>query len=312
MTSSTSSASLSASAPMGVAPSLDHAGNASKVGNEKPAATSIDGQIYNTTQNGSCWDRWSAYWDSSASMTTGLATWTPSTIEVTEFAQVDTSTVFHTTATVTASDGDFAVETYITTETTTSYNLTFGAPTSTLTIGRRLTSGITTMPAYSNLPKPRCTLPSFVPQCQASWELWASRQYLEAPIEPNGPSGCAGTRATIAACSSAWSSWNSVGDDWDRYYRTSDPPCSQASISGSICAGLTSSYLGLGYEYYEGGAVGDATSSFSANGTTGVSTYWPTHTAFAPGCTLGCGGCQVSGRSVQLLYVLKVSVNTIC
>lgn len=253
---------------------------------------------YNATRNGSCWAQWTAFWSSSASSSKVLATWTQSPDTYTYYAYLDSSSTALATTTITVSDGNFAVKTYVTTVTNTLYNDGLGSATTTETFRGSLTTGTITRPAYGNLHTPSCALPSFVPQCQSSWEFWASRQYLEGPP---APTGCTGTHPLARSCSSVLSSYTAAELAWDGYYRASGPPCTQASVGGGVCEALRGHYLEIAEEYYEGGVVGDTTTYISANGSVGTTVFWPTHTSFAPGCTLGCGGCQVSGRRVQLL-----------
>lgn len=258
----------------------------------------------NATRNGSCWALWTAYWDDDAVGSVRLSTFTGQPITETESPFLHTSRAILETTTTTVSDGAFAVQTYVTTITTVVYSFGQGSATSTKTFGGAITTQIITEPEYGTITEPGCALPSFVQQCQLSWERWASDQFVM-PLET--ASGCAYAQTFSGTCSAAWSSIESEDHWWALHLHTSEPPCTQASITGSLCSALRSSYMAQGYDFYGGGAVGDAITDLSANSTTRASIYWPTHTSFAPGCTLGCGGCQISGRSVQLLLVSQSS-----
>lgn len=57
-------------------------------------------------------------------------------------------------------------------------------------------------------------------------------------------------------------------------------------------------------DVYGGGGptLGDAASYLTINGSTQTSYYWPTSYSLAPGCSLGCADCRITGGSVKLFY----------
>ncbi|KAL9094016.1 MAG: hypothetical protein Q9165_003686 [Trypethelium subeluteriae] len=63
------------------------------------------------------------------------------------------------------------------------------------------------------------------------------------------------------------------------------------SLTGG--AGFTGSMASMGYQ---------PTTVTAPNGSVQVSEYWPTRSRLAPGCTLGCGHCAITGATVQLFY----------
>jgi len=94
--------------------------------------------------------------------------------------------------------------------------------------------------------------------------------------------------AIMPECSTEWSS-----KIFDRL-NADAPPCTQVMITGDWCTALRSQYLkppkfiganqNVGWE------------------TTGSTSYFPVSKTLAPGCTLGCQACSITGESVQLYY----------
>ncbi|KAK4897580.1 hypothetical protein LTR27_004726 [Elasticomyces elasticus] len=72
------------------------------------------------------------------------------------------------------------------------------------------------------------------------------------------------------------------------------PNCTQAAITGGACSSLVSAYF-MNYTMY-----GQATNPGYIS--TSGSYSWPSTSAFAPGCTLGCQTCAITGQNVQLYY----------
>lgn len=98
---------------------------------------------------------------------------------------------------------------------------------------------------------------------------------------------------------SSWASWRDVVDG------ATSPICSQASITGSICTSLKDAYV-LGHNYNLAPNLPEP-ASFSSGYYSNVAPWftgwtWPATQAFAPGCTLDCGRCAVTGGTIQLLY----------
>ncbi|KAK5721844.1 hypothetical protein LTR15_006437 [Elasticomyces elasticus] len=217
-----------------------------------------------------CWTQWEQYWSaSSINEHQDLEIQVPiATVETyyNNSAVVGTYTTMtsnygtatHTDFTV-LSDGNYA------------YSTSYDTSTTTLTMTGSFYTDISTDTAnyeyyetstysqfsrigepYTNVYKPNCSLPQYVPQCQ-----------------------------------SKWSSWIMSASDYD-VSKYSKPGCTHADITGSLCSSLVSTFISN--RHYS--LLGPITSSIP----------WPTHTTFAPGCTLGCQTCAVTGDKVQLLY----------
>jgi len=77
------------------------------------------------------------------------------------------------------------------------------------------------------------------------------------------------------------------------------PICTQASIASSACSTLVSSLL-QPLEAQPGTLINFGQRSISP---------WPTSSTLAPGCTLGCQTCAITGRSVQLFYWPTSTIN---
>lgn len=110
---------------------------------------------------------------------------------------------------------------------------------------------------------PGCTLPSSVPQCQSQWDSYIASDFsTEIMLENQPPT----------------------------------PACQQANVGPSACDNYITNYL-------------DAFEMFGNNENFGfLTTYvnssssWPSTMSFAPGCTLGCYSCAITGKTVQLMY----------
>lgn len=127
------------------------------------------------------------------------------------------------------------------------------------------TSLVITTRVSNTLTPPPCSLPSYVPDCQSSWIAW-------------GSSGA----------------HNFLGR----------PPCTQASIPSGLCKTVMSNWLASerGEAGEVGGKIGLDLTPVTVNGTTSMSSSWPTSSTLAPGCTVGCQSCRMSGSRVKLLY----------
>jgi len=138
---------------------------------------------------------------------------------------------------------------------------------------------------------PSCALPSIVPQCQSQWDLWLAGKLSEIL-----PFTCSYSNAV--RCSSAQSSWDSglssyLSTVYPVIYAAGGyaPICTQASVAPSGCSQLVSSFLVP--PDAAGGDINGAHVSISP---------WPSKSTLAPGCTLGCQTCAITGNSVQLFY----------
>lgn len=100
----------------------------------------------------------------------------------------------------------------------------------------------------------------------------------------------------VSQCQSAWAGWIN-GETWN------SPDCTQATITGSLCESVQSSWLQTeGVVGEIDGKVGERLTTFTSNGTREVSSWWPSTSILAPGCSVGCQSCRVSGSNVKLLY----------
>ncbi|KAI9665917.1 MAG: hypothetical protein M1821_003852 [Bathelium mastoideum] len=89
------------------------------------------------------------------------------------------------------------------------------------------------------------------------------------------------------------------------------PPCGFAQVDTAQCNDLRSLYLSTWYSSLASdGAytplmtdIGfQPTEVIGSNGSTKFSKYWPSTSRLAPGCSLGCGSCAITGNTVQLFY----------
>lgn len=92
----------------------------------------------------------------------------------------------------------------------------------------------------------------------------------------------------MAECSTEWSL--KIFDRW----HAAAPFCTQAMITGDWCTALRSQYMETPKFIGPNENVGWTT--------TGNTSYFPASKTLAPGCTLGCQACSITGESVQLYY----------
>ncbi|KAK4540424.1 hypothetical protein LTR36_009281 [Oleoguttula mirabilis] len=97
----------------------------------------------------------------------------------------------------------------------------------------------------------------------------------------------------MAECQAQWSTFI-AGDEVPYDNTVSRPKCTQASITGKECDSLVAAY------YFTETMYGDVTNPGYVH--TNGSSYWPSTMTFAPGCTLGCQTCAITGATVQLYY----------
>lgn len=99
----------------------------------------------------------------------------------------------------------------------------------------------------------------------------------------------------------SWDSWRSYVAE------ATSPICSQASITGALCTSLKDAYV-LGYndnlapKFFVGAGATFSSGSFSLMNPAFTGWTWPASQPFAPGCSLDCGRCAVTGGSIELLY----------
>jgi hypothetical protein len=223
-----------------------------------------------------------------------------------------------TTATTTISDANFGIATFTTTYTTIGETFIYYVPTATYvtTIDKTYTD-VTWVGTISTIPgitPPPCTLPTSVPQCQSQWDSYIAYTAPEGSGNATAPT-C--TDHTVPDCSSSWSSyyyateqalgtwWADVSDafTYSLTWPTNrfGPACTQASVPAESCSSIKS-------DLEAAVALGNLTAwrTSTITPSTGVSvgfgTAWPSNFTFAPGCTLGCSACRITGGSVRLLY----------
>lgn len=223
-----------------------------------------------TIDDGQCWAQWSSYWYSSTKVWSSYTTF-QTIYDYTAYSQISIQPTLSTervTTTETAGNGNFATKTYVTTIT----------DVQTIKISISTTNFMTTKAASArytpSVTAPPCILPSYMPQCQSAWVSW-------------------GSHGAVAGA---------------------EPQCSQAKVTGSLCSTVISSWLHqqqvdmVGQNLGEiEGKVGMQELPHMANGTqvypnSTTSWYWPSTSKVAPGCTVGCQSCRVSGSNVKLLY----------
>ncbi|KAI9658364.1 MAG: hypothetical protein M1821_002497 [Bathelium mastoideum] len=134
---------------------------------------------------------------------------------------------------------------------------------------------------------PNCSLSIVEPKCQSSWDSFASNN-----VNHNGSS-------------------------------ISAPLCSQALIGGSLCSSLQSSYAAAGFNKYNEEVTQDPYDYLLYSGTkwmiiggssvdvswnnygfyeSTITGFWPSNSSIAPGCTIGCGQCAITGGTIALIH----------
>ena len=250
-----------------------------------PTGHASGGRIVNQSMalSGDCWQQWIEYWSTGPSTVREYSgVFYTDTLTVTEPVSVGTSliatlvpaTTLSETFTYFAYAGLFTEGTYTTTRA-----LTYEAYTSwsarTLAEGSYTTTETTTQAVQvltttvinNEYPIPNCTLPSdqVSSRCQASWTSYITN--LDVTRSAN-----------------------------NMYESFLTPKCAQASITGAPCDRLITDYL------YAAQLWGDEDDGAIRGGysSTSGSLYWPSTMQVAPGCTLGCQTCAITGETVQL------------
>ncbi|KAI9690642.1 MAG: hypothetical protein M1820_009949 [Bogoriella megaspora] len=268
-----------------------------------------------------CWQEWVSFRHlnnsyNAVQMTTYLPTATTtytSTWDITEGGNTpSTSTDLYTfteTDTMIANGFTYWTSTYTTTHTRiVSNDEAFPLTTRTITSIFVEDEGGTTListPGYTNVSTPACS-----PPCQSQWNEYASSAMLYSSYwkDPcvfiDRPSSCLSDDPTISSSSNALQSMQGI-------FR---PSCAQASVDPSACDFFREKYMidwssenvgkdpvGWNPSIYQ--SIGyQQTSSIASNGSTVYYEVWPSSSSLAPGCSLGCGGCAITGGSVRLLY----------
>lgn len=283
---------------------VTHFGSPASQGN----STSLNSTNSNFTWTGDCWAQWNDYWSVSifdqslfASTEINVATVTTAEpLEATSAYYGDYTLTETETWTSVSTEGAYPVATFTITTTNTqaetdqsfTFSLEYTTGYATVeTVVVNTTTIIEPTAKFGTVTAPSCVLPSLVPQCQSQWDLWLAGNLSEVL-----PFTCSYSNA--ARCSSAQSSWDS---GLSAYLYTVNPViyaadgytpiCTQASVAPSACSQLVSSFLMP--PDAAGGDINGAHISISP---------WPSKSTLAPGCTLGCQTCAITGNSVQLFY----------
>jgi hypothetical protein len=128
-------------------------------------------------------------------------------------------------------------------------------------------SDFTTTRSTTALPTPECKLPAVVPECSTQWSSYI-----------NGKD---------------WKYYNDFDNSASGYF-SGTPDCTQAAITGDWCTSMMGFYFARETMQGQDEDVG----WISANSTS----YFPASKSLAPGCSLGCQACSITGESVQLYY----------
>ena len=124
-------------------------------------------------------------------------------------------------------------------------------------------------------PRPTCSLPKIVPECQRQWV-----HYITKPAQ-------------------YYLSYDVMGQ----------PPCTEASMNAELCSIARRSWSTYWVQpQWKAGhqrnnitiASRFATATFANS--TAYGTGWPTSSTLAPGCTVGCFDRAITGGTVRLLY----------
>ena len=274
--------------------------------------------------SGNCWSDWMSHWSVDSSVnavrtvsqsatatltSTATETWSESADPATTSTHIYTWTISNT-----MSAHGFTYLTATVTTTATKIVTFHFEPGTTYTT----TTTFTDLPGKSqyittphvSVPTPTCNLPQYVPQCQSLWDAYAAVQM--STISEN-TAGCTGTSVN-SSCSQIKTRFYSAASSLYVQQQKSAPACSQASVDSAACShfydeyisewvgnntgtdpagGNPVQYLSLGFQY---------SYSTAPNGTVTSSAYWPSTSILAPGCSIGCGPCAITGGTVRLLY----------
>jgi hypothetical protein len=245
-------------------------------------------EIENATTTTDCWHSWVDYWSASSlnKVTYETSFYNPMTVTKTEIREEDTliptsswesfvGTATYSRLSTIYSDG-YPVSVAVSYEKWTYSNVGWTSVTIWSSLSEFMTTFtdtysfydyITTTRSTTALPTPRCELPAAASQCNSQWSSYIyadTWKYYEELFDPSSGS-FPGT-----------------------------PDCTQAMITGDWCTSMASFYFARETMYGQASDVGWKT----ANGTS----YFPASKSLAPGCSLGCQACSITGETVQLYY----------
>lgn len=253
-----------------------------------------------------CWASWAEYWSykqaAATPQTSGLATIISTTTgHISGYAGTTETHIGTRKGLSTQNNGGFIISTRTIDSTWTS-RYTFSArPESSYTRENTFTSYTLVSYGGATVQEPTCQLSSVISQCQSQWEAYVSSELLPSPTPPSHCDINQGivpimTWETQPACASKYqaslSSWRS------QLSSVTKPPCTQASIDGSLCDAIKDAYVhqknsvffpAVSFApYFSNGYLGSFANITAQNYT--KSWWWPTSSTLGvPGCTLGCG-----------------------
>lgn len=191
------------------------------------------------------------------------------------------------TTTITDADGAFNLGTRTTTIiNTNTFTEIYSKSYVTTTVTRTNPATYYYTTEFASIPSPTCALPSLVPNCQSSWDAYESSLF---PTPIPSPA-CIDDHPWNSACSSseaAWASLTNLQNDASLNARDSGtPPCTQATITASMCSSMVSAFLRPADIAFHTPVIDSSVA----------------HSLLAPGCSVGCQQCRVTGSSVKLLF----------
>ena len=245
-------------------------------------------ELDNSTTATDCWDSWVDYWSASSlnKVTYETSFYNPRTVTKTEIREEDTliptsswesfvDTATYSRLSTIYSDG-YPVSVAVSYETRTFSDVGWTVVTIWSSLSEFMTTFtetwsfydyITTTQETTALPTPQCKLPAAASQCNSQWSSYINVD--------------------------SWKYYNDY-DDPNTGYFPGTPDCTQAMVTGDWCTSMASFYFARETMYGQAADVGWKTE----NGTS----YFPASKSLAPGCSLGCQACSITGETVQLYY----------
>ncbi|KAI9691487.1 MAG: hypothetical protein M1822_007558 [Bathelium mastoideum] len=300
--------------------------------------SSVNGSSSHENSTDQCWSQWENYYSLLANSYDDMSTYqtydTYATVPTTQIGTFSASPPTTQTITIIATETSTIVEGGfpLSTETWTSTDIwtSSGSEYSGTTYTDIFSIGLVSTEMVTVSGAPNCSLPSSLSQCQTSWEAFASDRLLTIDI----PLPSCFQATTVGACATSWnnywSSWRSLDNPtYQSKIGINSPLCSQASLGSSLCNALRSSYASAGYDLYNQPVTNriigtDYTWTYtdfpninswenvagysvrvtqnSVGNIVPVSSYWPSASPLAPGCSLGCGGCAITGGTIDLIH----------
>lgn len=220
--------------------------------------------------SGLCWDQWTQFWSLAAIIRT-ISPEVSTQTQLFTFTDTKPGSIIESYTTTTDSQverwDNGSLETDFYTDTETIWN----SETVTYTDSDVFT--VITNFRTRSIDNPSCVLPSVETHCQSLWDEYG--RYVN-PLHSNSPT-------------------------------STPPPCTQAIMAPDACDGLRSSffYSVSSADVGWGGppVLDDADAGWSQvtiNGS--ITSTWPAHQSFGPGCTMGCRDCKFTAKKAKLLY----------